>query len=88
MTPEIRKAAAYVLENPNDVSVSSIREISDAANVKPNTFVRLARSAGFDGYEEFRAPFREEIRNGGISFPDRGRWLQSLARGGEPAAAA
>jgi len=83
LTPEMRKAAAYVLENPNDVSVSSIREIADAAKVKPNTFVRLARSVGFDGYEEFRQPFREEIRNGGVSFPDRARWLQSLARGGK-----
>ncbi|MEM6462196.1 MAG: MurR/RpiR family transcriptional regulator [Pseudomonadota bacterium] len=83
LTPETRKAAAYVLENPNDVSVSSIREIADAANVKPNTLVRMARSVGFDGYEDFREPFREEIRKGAISFPDRARWLQSLARGGE-----
>ncbi|MEX3011860.1 MurR/RpiR family transcriptional regulator [Hoeflea sp. TYP-13] len=83
LTPETRKAAAYVLENPNDVSVSSIREIADAANVKPNTFVRMARSVGFDGYEDFREPFRDEIRKGGVSFPDRARWLQSLAKGGE-----
>ncbi len=83
LTPELRKAAAYILENPNDVSVSSIRQIAQAANVKPNTFVRLARSVGFDGYEEFREPFREEIRNGSVSFPDRARWLQSLARGGK-----
>ncbi|MEM7430137.1 MAG: MurR/RpiR family transcriptional regulator [Pseudomonadota bacterium] len=83
LTPETRKAAAYVLENPNDVGVSSIREIADAANVKPNTFVRMARSVGFDGYEDFREPFREEIRRGGVSFPDRARWLQSLSKGGK-----
>ena len=82
-TPEVRKAAAYVLENPNDVGVSSIREIADGANVKPNTFVRMARSVGFSGYEDFRQPFREEIRRGGINFPDRARWLQSLAEGGK-----
>ncbi len=82
LTPETRKAAAYVLENPNDVGVSSIREIADAAGVKPNTFVRMARSVGFEGYDDFRAPFREEIRNGRTSFPDRARWLQSLAKGG------
>ncbi len=82
LTPETRKAAAYVLENPNDVGVSSIREIADAADVKPNTFVRMARSVGFEGYDDFRAPFREEIRNGRPSFPDRARWLQSLAKGG------
>jgi len=82
LTPELQKAATYVLENPNDVGVSSIREIAEAAGVKPNSFVRMARSVGFEGYEEFRAPFREEIRRGGSSFPDRARWLQSLARGG------
>ena len=83
LTPEIRKAAAYVLENPNDISISSIREIADAANVKPNTFMRMARSVGFDGYDNFREPFREEIRRGGVNFPDRARWLQSLERSGK-----
>lgn len=83
LTPELRKAAAYVLENPNDVGVSSIREIAELANVKPNSFVRMARSVGFEGYDDFREPFREEIRKGGSSFPDRARWLQSLARGGK-----
>ena len=75
MTPELRKAAAFVLENPNEVSVSSIREIAEAANVKPNTFVRMARSVGFGGYDEFREPFRGEIRQSRASFPDRARWL-------------
>lgn len=82
-TPELRKAASYVLENPNDVSVSSIREIASAADVKPNTLVRLARSVGFEGYEDFRHPFREEIRRGVINFPDRARWLQSLGQSGK-----
>ncbi|MDH3694531.1 MAG: MurR/RpiR family transcriptional regulator [Gammaproteobacteria bacterium] len=83
LSPELRKAAAYVLENPNDVGVSSIREIAEDAGVKPNTFVRMARCVGFKGYDDFREPFREEIRRGAISFPDRARWLQSLAKGGK-----
>ncbi|NNE21243.1 MAG: MurR/RpiR family transcriptional regulator [Rhizobiales bacterium] len=83
LTPQLRKAAAYVLENPNEVGVSSIREIADAAEVKPNTLIRMARTVGFDGFEEFRRPFREEIRQGRDNFPDRARWLQSLSRGGK-----
>ena len=83
LAPETRKAAAYVLENPNDVGVSSIREIAAAAKVKPNTFVRMARQVGFEGYDDFRAPFREEIRRGGATFPDRARWLQSISKGGQ-----
>ncbi len=83
LTPETRKAATYVLENPQDVGVSTVREIAEAAKVKPNTVVRMARHAGFEGYDDFRAPFREEIRNGTASFPDRARWLQSIASGGD-----
>ena len=83
LTPELRKAASYVLENPNDVGVSSIREMAQAAKVKPNTLVRMARTVGFDGYEDFRMPFREAIRQGSLTFPDRARWLQSLAKGGK-----
>jgi len=83
LTPELRKAAAYVLENPNDVGVSSIREIADAADVQPNSFMRMARAVGFEGYDDFREPFREEIRRGASPFPDRARWLQSIAQGGK-----
>lgn len=83
LTPEARKAATYVLENPRDVGVSTVREIADAANVKPNTFVRMARQVGFEGYEEFRKPFREAIRNGDVDFPDRARWLQDVQKSGD-----
>ena len=83
LTPEAQKAARYVLENPNDVGVSTVREIAEAANVKPNTFVRMARQVGFDGYDDFRAPFREAIRKGVLSFPDRARWLQDIRKSGD-----
>ena len=83
LTPEAQEAARYVLENPNDVGVSTVREIAEAANVKPNTFVRMARQVGFEGYEDFRAPFREAIRKGAVSFPDRARWLQDIRKSGD-----
>jgi DNA-binding MurR/RpiR family transcriptional regulator len=83
LTPEARKAATYVLENPHDVGVSTVREIAHAANVKPNTVVRMARQVGFKGYEGFRAPFRDAIRRGAADFPDRARWLQDVRKAGD-----
>lgn len=80
LTPEAQKAATYVLENPRDVGVSTVREIAEAANVKPNTFVRMARQVGFEGYDDFRVPFREAIRSGTVDFPDRARWLQDVRK--------
>jgi len=82
LSPQLRKAAQYVLDHPSHVGVGSIREVADAAAVKPNTLVRMARAAGFDGYDHFRAPFRQRLRSRRASFPDRARWLQSIAHGG------
>ncbi len=83
LTPQARKAATYVLENPRDVGVSTVREIAEAADVKPNTVVRMARQAGFEGYEDFRVPFRDAIRQGAADFPDRARWLQEVRKSGD-----
>ncbi|MDW4550195.1 MurR/RpiR family transcriptional regulator [Defluviimonas sp. D31] len=83
LTPEAQKAARYVLENPHCVGVSTVREIAEFANVKPNTVVRMARQVGFEGYEDFRAAFREAIRSGPAGFPDRVRWLQDVSKTGD-----
>ena len=83
LTPEARKAATYVLENPRDVGVSTVREIAEAARVKPNTVMRMTRQVGFEGYNDFREPFREAIRRGDADFPDRVRWLQDIRKSGE-----
>jgi len=83
MSPQARKLASYVLENPNDVGVSTVREIADAAQVTPNTVVRLAQAVGYEGYDDFRAPFRAAIRQGAAEFPDRARWLQGVAQSGD-----
>ena len=82
-SPQLKKAAGFILDNPNEVGVSSIREISEAADVTPNTLVRLAKSVGFEGYEELRAPFREQMRTGFVSFTDRVRWLQQVSQSGQ-----
>jgi len=82
-TPQARKAAIYILENPLDVGVSTVREIAEAADVNPNTVMRMARQVGFTGYDDFRAPFRDAIRQGAIDFPDRARWLQDIGKSGD-----
>ena len=84
LTPELQKTAAYVLENPNEIGVSSIREIAAKARVKPNSLVRMARRIGFEGYEDFRQPFREQIRHGDYVYREQAKWLQSLISGGVP----
>ena len=79
LTPQVRQAARHILDRPEQVAVLSMRQLAEAAGVKPNTLVRLARAVGFDGYDDLRDPFRHEVTAPGTSFPDKARWLQTLA---------
>ncbi len=82
MSPQLRKAARYVLDNQHEVGMTSIRDLADSADVKPNTLVRMARAVGFDGFDDFREPFRQALRERREDFPDKARWLQEVAHSG------
>ncbi len=82
LAPKLRKTAEFMLDNPNEVGVNSIRQLAARADVKPNTLVRLSRAVGMDSYESFREVFRSEIRQGRETYPNRARWLQSLSQQG------
>ena len=79
LTPQVRQAARHMLDRPEQVAVLSMRQLAEAAGVKPNTLVRLARAVGFDGYDDLRGPFRSDVVETGTPFPDKARWLQALA---------
>ncbi len=81
-SPQVRVAASYVIDHPSQIAVTSMRRLAEAAGVQPNTMVRMARSVGFGGYEQFREPFRAAAAKAAPSFPDRARWLQSINGGG------
>jgi DNA-binding MurR/RpiR family transcriptional regulator len=83
LSPQLRKAAAFVLDHPDDVGLASVRELADAAGVKPNSLVRMARAVGYQGFDDFRAPFRSELRERANPFPDRAQWLQDMSAGGD-----
>lgn len=62
LTPELKKAAKFILENPEDVGLNSMRTVAKGAGVKPATVSRLSKRLGFDEYERFREPFRQRLR--------------------------
>ncbi len=82
LSPRHRAAARYLLDHPNEIALTSMRQIAQAAKVPPNTLVRLAQALGYNGFEELRRPFREAMRRGSESIPDRARTLQDFARAG------
>lgn len=82
LAPELRRAAVWLLEHPDAASVGTIRQLAQAAAVKPNALVRLAHSLGLKGFGALRDAFRAGYLSRRAAFPDRARWLQSLAHEG------
>lgn len=58
---ELQRAAQWVLANPAEVGLWSMRRQAQAVGVSPATMLRLARAAGHDSYEAFRAPFQRAL---------------------------
>jgi DNA-binding MurR/RpiR family transcriptional regulator len=86
LSPRLRVAARYVLDRPDEVALHSMRALALRAGVKPSIMLRLARELGFAGYDAFRAPFREWLRQRQVSFTARARALRDRARHSEEAA--
>ena len=82
LSPQLQIAARYIIDNPTEVGVQTMRALAAEADVHPNSFVRLARQLGFDGYEDMRERFRDFVRTGAGSSSDRTMDLQAMAEQG------
>ncbi|WMD23161.1 MurR/RpiR family transcriptional regulator [Achromobacter seleniivolatilans] len=75
---ELQRAAFWVLANPAEVGLWSMRRQAQAVGVAPATMLRMARAAGYTSYEAFRAPFQRALAGGsGLGLRDRAARLQA-----------
>ena len=79
---QLQICARYIIDHSHEVGLHSMRTLATNAEVQPNSFVRLARHLGFEGYDAMRERFRDFVRGGIGSSPDRVSWLQEMDRKG------
>lgn len=73
---ELQRAALWAVDHPAEVALWSMRRQALAVGVAPATMLRMARAAGHDSYEAFRAPFQRALA-GGQDLRDRAARLQA-----------
>jgi DNA-binding MurR/RpiR family transcriptional regulator len=89
MPAQLRTAARYVLDRPNDVALLSMREQARQAGVQPATMTRLAKRLGLGGYDAVRDMYAETIRSAGPGFSRKaGAQVASQKRKGDRGLAA
>lgn len=87
LSPQMRKAARYLVERPADAALYSMRQVAQRAGVPPGTLLRLASALGFPSYVALREVSRNSVleSHGAVPFSGRARDLQRSARKGSAA---
>lgn len=80
MPRRMRVAAQWVLDNPRDVALLTMREQARRAGVAPASMTRLAQRMGLAGYEDLRAVHAERLRRGEGDFSGRAQALVARRR--------
>lgn len=62
LSPQFQAGAAFLLDYPDEVAVSSMRKVAERAQVQPASLVRLSRQLGFPGWNALRAMFVARVR--------------------------
>jgi DNA-binding MurR/RpiR family transcriptional regulator len=75
LSPQLRAAARWVIDNPADVALLSTREQARRARVTPATLTRLAQRFGMDGYDGVRRLYADAVRRRPDSYHGRAEEL-------------
>jgi DNA-binding MurR/RpiR family transcriptional regulator len=78
MSPQLREAARWVIDHPDDVALLSTREQARRAGVTAATMTRLAQRLGLSGYDRVRKLHADAVRRRPDSY--RGRAEELLVR--------
>lgn len=70
LSPQLRRAAKFVADNPGEVATRSLRHIAQEAEIPAPTFSRLARAIGFDNYDALKDRCRNDVLSRHGDFPD------------------
>ena len=80
LTPQLRRAARWVADHPDDACFLSMREQARRADVVAPTMTRLARAIGYESYQALRDDLRASGPWRAADFTSRARRLQATAK--------
>jgi DNA-binding MurR/RpiR family transcriptional regulator len=83
LSPQLQKAARFMVEHPEEVGLNSMRRVARDAAVKPATITRLTKTLGFQEYDELREPFRQRLRTRSPKFASKLQNVQKLGESDE-----
>jgi DNA-binding MurR/RpiR family transcriptional regulator len=76
MSKRFQQIARYLVQNPNEVALDSVKTIAQSAGVQPSSLVRFAQSFDFDGFSDLQKIFQLRLLTAAPGFNERINALQ------------
>lgn len=82
---QLRAAAHWIIEHPDEVALLSMRDQARRAGVPPSTMTRLAQRLGLEGYDDVRTLYADGLLRNRSSFAEKAGELRERrkARGAD-----
>jgi DNA-binding MurR/RpiR family transcriptional regulator len=71
MTPQVAMGARFIVDHPDTMVMSSMREIAARVGVAPATLLRLARLLGYEDWSDFREVYVEHFRSSSPHYAEK-----------------
>ena len=71
LPPRLIQAAAFALENPDEIALGTAASIAAQASVQPSTLIRLAKRLGYSGFSAMQDVFRAELKSNWPDYRER-----------------
>jgi len=78
LSPRLKVVAKYIIDNPADFGLDTIRQTARKSGVSTYTLVRMAKYLGQDSYETLREPFRAALVSGS-ELIEKVDWIAAVA---------
>ncbi|MBJ7223917.1 MULTISPECIES: MurR/RpiR family transcriptional regulator [unclassified Brenneria] len=79
LSKRLKQVARYMLDNSSSIPFETIASIAEKADVPPSTLIRFANAFGFDGFNEMKQVFRQDLMEGTVSYTNRVRLFRQTA---------
>ncbi|HVW68846.1 MAG TPA: MurR/RpiR family transcriptional regulator [Steroidobacteraceae bacterium] len=71
LTPQLALGARFIVDHPDSMVMSSMREIAGRVGVAPATLLRLARLLGYEDWSDFREVYVEHFRSSSPHYAEK-----------------
>jgi DNA-binding MurR/RpiR family transcriptional regulator len=77
-SPGLRRFAAWLADQPEELAFHTVRGIAEVAGTDPNIVVRTVKAAGFSGFSEARKSVQQALREADQGYVSRADALQQF----------